>query len=108
MTIIALDIDKITIEDKTNQTKEAIINNEPIETVLHVVMVVSNPCLYKRRYELALKFIRKMLQTPNVELYIVELAYGGEDFYVSQPSNPRHLQLRTHTAPMWHKENMIN
>ncbi len=108
MTVITLDIDKITIEDKTNQTKEAIINNEPIEPVLHVVMVVSNPCLYKRRYELALKFIRKMLKTPNILLYIVELAYGGEDFYITQTGNPRHLQLRTRTAPLWHKENMIN
>jgi len=43
MTVITLDVDKITIEDKTNQTKEAIMNNERIETVLHVVMVVSNP-----------------------------------------------------------------
>ena len=33
MTVITLDIDKIIIEDKTNQTKEAIVNNEPIETV---------------------------------------------------------------------------
>jgi len=108
MTVITLDVDKITIEDKTNQTKEAIMNNEPIETVLHVVMVVSNPCLYKRRYELALKFIRKMLKTPHIVLYIVELAYNREDFYVTQSNNPRHLQLRTHTAPLWHKENMIN
>jgi len=49
-----------------------------------------------------------MLKTPNVLLYIVELAYNGEDFYVTQFDNPRHLQLRTHTAPLWHKENMIN
>jgi len=108
MTVITLDIDKITIEDKTNQTKEAILNNEPIEPVLHVVMVVSNPCLYKRRYELALKFIRKMLKTSDIVLYVVELAYGGEDFYITQPNNPHHLQLRTRTAPLWHKENMIN
>jgi hypothetical protein len=108
MTVITLDVDKITIEDKINQTKEAIMNNDPIDKELHVVIVVSNPCLYKRRYELALKFIRKMLKTPNIVLYIVELAYGGEDFYVTQEGNPRHLQLSTQTAPLWHKENMIN
>lgn len=108
MTVITLDIDKITIDDKTNLTKETIMNNEPIESTLHVIMVVSNPCLYKRRYELAIKFIRKMMKTPNVKLYIVELAYGNEDFYVTQASNPNHLQLRTRTAPLWHKENMIN
>lgn len=84
------------------------MNNEPIESQLHVVIVVSNPCLYKRRYELAHRFIRKMLKTPYIVLYIVELAYGGEDFYITQAGNPHHLQIRTRTAPLWHKENMIN
>ena len=108
MSVIALDIDKIIIENKTNLTKETILNNDPIETNLHVICVVSNPCLYKKRYELAIKFIRKMLKTDNVILYIVELVYGNEDFYITNSNNPRHLQLRTNTAPIWHKENMIN
>jgi hypothetical protein len=108
MTVIALDIDKIIIENKTNLTKETILNNDPIETNLHVICVVSNPCLYKKRYELAIKFIRKMLKTDNVILYVVELVYGNEDFYITNSTNPLHLQLRTNTAPIWHKENMIN
>jgi len=108
MTVITLDVDNIIIEDKTNLTKETILNNEPIDNNLHVICVVSNPCLYKKRYELAIKFIRKMLKTDNVILYVVELAYGGEDFYITQSNNSRHLQLRTQSAPLWHKENMIN
>jgi len=108
MTVITLDIDNIIIDDKTNLTKETILNNDPIEPNLHVICVVSNPCLYKKRYELAIKFIRKMLKTDNVILYVVELAYGGEDFYVTKSNNPRHLQIRTRSAPLWHKENMIN
>jgi hypothetical protein len=41
-------------------------------------------------------------------LYVVELAYKGQQFYITDKSNPKHLQLYTETAPMWHKENMIN
>jgi len=108
MTVITLDIDNIIIENKTNLTKETILNNDPIENNLHVICVISNPCLYKKRYELAIKFIRKMKKTRNVILYIVELAYGNEQFYVTKPNNLHHLQLRTRTAPLWHKENLIN
>ena len=108
MTVITLDIDNIIIENKTNLTKETILNNDPIENNLHVICVISNPCLYKKRYELAIKFIRKIKKTRNVILYIVELAYGNEQFYVTKPNNLHHLQLRTRTAPLWHKENMIN
>jgi hypothetical protein len=41
-------------------------------------------------------------------LYIVELAYGNQSFQVTKSNNTRHLQIRTNTAPLWHKENMIN
>ena len=79
----------------------------PIDFDLHVVAVVSNPCLYKRRYRLAREFFERMQQTPNVILYIVELAYGDQPFVVTIKGHPHHLQLRTKT-PLWHKENMIN
>ena len=108
MTVLSLNIDKIIIENKINLTKETILNNDPIEDNLHVICVVSNPCLYKKRYELAIKFIRKMNKTDNIILYVVELVYGNENFYITSATNPRHLQIRTNTAPLWHKENMIN
>jgi hypothetical protein len=38
---------------------------------------------------------------------MVELAYTGQEFYVTDSLNPRHLQIRGQT-PLWHKENMIN
>jgi hypothetical protein len=44
----------------------------------------------------------------DVILYVVELAYGDQPFVITSPDNRRHLQLRTDTAPLWHKENMIN
>jgi len=108
MTVIKLSLDNIIIDNKTNLTKETILNNEPIEEHLHVICVVSNTCLYKKRYELAIKFIRKMLKTNNIILYVVELVYGNEEFYITDANNPRHLQIRTNSAPLWHKENMIN
>jgi hypothetical protein len=43
----------------------------------------------------------------NVILYIVELCYGNQKFYVADKNNNRHLQIRT-DIPLWHKENMIN
>lgn len=77
---------------------------------LPVIMVISNPCKYFRRYILAHEFIQRMNKTPNIDLYIVELEYGNNPvFEVTEKNNPRHLQLHLpDTQPIWHKENMIN
>ena len=91
-----------------NEIKRAIKNNDVIEEYLHVIIVISNPCLYKRRYKLAREFIERMREEENVILYIVELVYDDQKFEVTDSSNPMHLQLRVNTAPLWHKENMIN
>ena len=107
MTVITLDIDKVPVANKTNLTTETILNNDPIESKLHVICVISNPCLYKRRYELAKHFVRRMEKTPHIQLYIVELMYGHEDYYITEETNPFHLRLHGKT-PLWHKENMIN
>lgn len=79
-----------------------------MNSYLHVITVISNPCNYARRYELAHAFVARMEKTPNVILYVVELVYGAQPFVITSPDNRRHLQLRTDTAPLWHKENMIN
>ena len=84
-----------------------IINNKPIEENLHVIMVISNPCNFRRRIVLAKEFITRMEFEENIELYIVELAYNNEPYYVTEENNKNHLQLRTKTL-LWHKENMIN
>jgi len=90
-----------------NRVKDSIKFNEPLDKVLHVIMVVSNPCSYKRRYELARQFIARMENEDSVHLYIVELTYEKQPFVLTQKKNPSHLQLKTET-PIWHKENMIN
>jgi hypothetical protein len=108
----SIDIDDI--EYKINDIKEAIKNNEPIEEKLHMVICVSNAVQYESRYILAKKFIKRIeKEEKNVILYIVELAYDLPDqkpqkFFITKKGNPRHLQLRTNTAPLWHKENMLN
>ena len=107
MTVINnIEIDNI--EYKSNPIKEAILNNDPIEDKLHVIIVVSNPCLYARRYILAREFIKRMdCDETNIILYVVEFAYGNQKFIITDNKNKRHLQIRTET-PIWHKENMIN
>ena len=107
MTVINnIEID--TIEYKSNLIKEAILNNDPIEEKLHVIIVVSNPCLYARRYVLALEFMKRMeYDETNIILYIVEFVYGNQKFIITDSKNERHLQIRTE-SPIWHKENMIN
>ncbi len=105
--ISGVDIDAA-IKYTKNDIKEAIINNDPIEDKLHVIIVVSNPCLYAIRYILAKEFIqRTILEEPNVELYVVELVYPGQEYIVTQKNNKNHLQLKA-DIPLWHKENMIN
>jgi hypothetical protein len=104
-------INNIEIDDiqyKRNIIKEAISNNEPIEDKLNVVIVISNPCLYARRYILTREFIQRIeLEENDINLYVVELAYKKQRFLVTDSKNSRHLQIRTE-IPIWHKENMIN
>jgi len=107
MTIInGIEIDHIVY--KPNDIKLAIQNNDLIEEKLHVILVLSNPCLFAKRYILLKEFVKRIEnEESNVLLYIVELAYGSQVFQVTEKNNPRHLQLKTET-PLWHKENMIN
>jgi hypothetical protein len=104
-------INNIEIDDivyTQNEIKRAIQNNEPIEDKLHVVIVISNPCLFARRYILIKEFMQRIeMEETDVLLYVVEMAYGSQRFLITDANNPRHLQIRTQT-PLWHKENMIN
>jgi hypothetical protein len=56
MTVInGIEIDDI--DYKINEIKYAIKNNDPIEEKLHVILVISNPCLFARRYILLKEFV---------------------------------------------------
>jgi hypothetical protein len=96
------------INYKVNDIKHAIHNNDPIETKLNVIIVISNPCLYAKRYILLKEFVKRIEEEEeNVHLFIVELIYGKQNFIVTDKNNKNHLQLKT-DIPIWHKENMIN
>ena len=97
-----------TIRHHYNDIKYAILNNDPIESHLHVIVVISNPCLYASRYVLLKEFIHRIeKEESNVILYIVELIYPGQKYTITSFNHKNHLQLYCET-PLWHKENMIN
>jgi hypothetical protein len=77
------------------------------ENTLHVIGVYSNPCRWNSRPRLFRDWLRKMEKTPNVKVYVVEIAYGDRHHEVTEYLNPHHLQLRARQE-LWHKENMIN
>jgi len=94
---------------RLTDTALTVFNNEKIEDKLNVVMVYSNVCHFKRRKYLAEQFRDEMLKTPDVALYIVELAYGNDPFELTYANNKNHLQLRTSSDNvLWEKECMIN
>lgn len=107
MTIINnIEIDNI--KYTVNPVKSALLNNDPIEDKLNVIIVVSNPSNFATRYILAREFIKRMsAEEANVELYIVELAYANQGYHVTEKDNVKHLRLKG-INPLWHKENMIN
>ena len=83
--------------------------SKKIEDKLNVICVISNPCNYKRRIELAKTFINHMLETKNVNLFVVECIYPklNQQYKITDKDNPNHLQLTADTI-LWTKENMIN
>jgi len=107
MTVInGIEIDNINY--KVNDIKLAITNNEPIEDKLNIIIVISNPCLYAKRYILLKEFVKRIEEEEeNVNLFVVEMIYEKQKFIITSSKNKNHLQLKT-TTPLWHKENMIN
>jgi virulence-associated protein VapD len=79
------------------------------DNTLHVIGVISNPVRHQSRIRLFREWYKAMSETPNVKVYVVELAYGDRNFEITESENPQHLQLRTQTmGESWHKENLIN
>ena len=107
MTVInGIEIDNINY--KVNEIKLAIANNDPIEEKLNVIIVISNPCLYAKRYILLKEFVKRIEEEEeHVNLFIVEMIYENQKFIVTNKKNKNHLQIKS-DVPIWHKENMIN
>lgn len=77
------------------------------DNTLHVVGVLFNPMRYHSRLRLFRKWYEEMKATPNVKVYVVELAFGDRKFEVTEAGDPTHLQLRGRQE-IWHKESLIN
>ena len=76
---------------------------------LNVVCCISNPCAYKRRYDLARAFFQRMRSDDLVRLFVVDLCYGEQEFQVTTATDPAHLQVRANSGEvLWHKENLLN
>jgi hypothetical protein len=107
------DDNEVSYNNIDNDIKNAIKYNKQISDKLHMIICISNPCQYMRRYRLAQDFKERMEKENDVILYIVELVYDlpgkiPQKHYITDSDNPRHLQLSTKTSPLWHKENMWN
>ena len=98
---------KVNIVSKVNLLKNILLDNNQVENKLNVISVISNVCEFKSRWKLMKEFIERMNNTPNINLYVVELVYDNQEFIITDSSNSNHLQIRTKHA-LWHKENMIN
>ena len=95
------------MEYEGDYTIDKMRNASKIDDILHVVMVISNPCNYSKRYKLAREFQARMALTKGIQFYTVELIFPGQSYQVTDSSNPNHLQLQTKVA-LWPKENLIN
>lgn len=68
--------------------------------------MLSNVERYRVRWKLFSDFARRVHHAGAL-LYVVEVATGNREFAVTEPNNPRHLQLRS-TSDIWHKEAALN
>jgi hypothetical protein len=76
------------------------------DNTLHVIGVLANPARYHSRYRLAREWMEHMSMTPNVQLHVVESAFGDRYHEVLDGCDSV-LKLRT-SSEIWTKENMIN
>lgn len=82
---------------------------QPQAETLYIVVPVSNPALYARRYQLAVEFLRRMAKLPNVKCIVVEQSYHDREFHVTEHDNDDHIQLRGGPEhELWLKEGLIN
>jgi hypothetical protein len=78
----------------------------PLPDVLDVVAVVSNPVRYRSRYDLFRAF-EAHVKDSGARLTVVEKGFANRPFEVTEPDNPRHVQVRS-AHEFWAKENLIN
>jgi len=77
------------------------------DSVLYVIVPVSNPVGYQSRYNLAIPTLQRLASHEYVQVLLVELANSNQPHMLTEAGNDFHLQLRANSV-MWHKENMLN
>lgn len=75
--------------------------------VLHVISVYANPLRSHNRLRAFQNFAVHMQATANVQMHVVEVAFGERPFEVTNEHDASALQLRTNDI-LWHKESAIN
>lgn len=75
---------------------------------LYVVTTVFNPLRFRNRYWNYWTF-ENMVEKSGAILYTTEIAFGDRHFEITNPDDPRHLQLRAKdNQELWLKENSLN
>jgi len=82
------------------------------DQTLHVAVCYSNPFRWRTRRELANNCIRHLRNSPNVKVYVGELAYGARPFEIAEDIGHFvrpivSIPLRT-TCELFHKEDIAN
>jgi hypothetical protein len=80
--------------------------NQDLAKDFYVISCITNPERFDTRPRLFKEYMARM-EKYGAKLYVIEGAFGDRDFEVTEPSNPRHIQIRT-DSELWHKENLIN
>ncbi|MGH6846758.1 MAG: hypothetical protein ACREC0_04750 [Methylocella sp.] len=80
-----------------------------MKDTLYVVTAVANPIRWKSRPALARAAIMAWMSEPNVQVAIVECAYGARDYELADLAGPRvtHVPVRA-TTMAWSKECLLN
>ena len=76
---------------------------------MHVIAVISNPELYKSRYNLY-KLFEDDIVRKGAKLWTLEMATGARLHQVTGAEQEKHLQVWSSALPgvLWHKENLIS
>jgi len=79
------------------------------DNTLHVIGVITNPVRWQTRIALFRAWVKEMLSTPNVKLYVVEATYKDRKPECSPLPGENYSYLNVVTqSEIWLKENLIN
>lgn len=86
------------------------IKNPGLETnnTLHIVGVIQNGVRFHSRYRLFRQWAKEMVNTPNVQLHVVEATYGDRHPECAPENGEYNYHRVKAPSEIWLKENLIN